>query len=111
MVRGVQETVSTETTPQALDVYWRPGCPFCFTLRRALDRRGIPVSLHDIWEDPDAAAVVRAAAGGDETVPTVVLGDRALVNPSAREVEELLAQQAPHLLPPQGERRRRRGRR
>jgi len=33
-----------------------------------------------------AAAAVRAVAGGSETVPTVQVGDRWLVNPTAEEV-------------------------
>jgi glutaredoxin-like protein len=73
-----------------VDVYWRPGCPFCASLRRGLRRRGVRVRLHNIWVDPDAAAVVRAATGGDETVPTVVVDGRALVNPSARTVAALI---------------------
>jgi len=97
--------VSPDRTPTALDVYWRPGCPYCFSLKRALKRRRIPVRLHNIWEDPAAAAVVRRAARGNETVPTVVLGDKALVNPSARDVEAMIAQVAPSLLPSRSGRR------
>ena len=33
----------------------------------------IPNRRVNIWRDPDAAARVRAAAGGNETVPTVVV--------------------------------------
>jgi glutaredoxin len=88
----------TDNSPDALDLYWRPGCPFCFSLKRSLRRRKLPVRLHNIWEDPDAAAVVRRAANGDETVPTVVVGGRALVNPTPRAVEQLLAEVAPELL-------------
>lgn len=73
-----------------IQFYWRPGCPFCVTLRRGLARRGIPVESFNIWEDPDAAARVREVAGGNETVPTVFIGERALVNPSAAQVESLL---------------------
>ena len=83
----------------AVHYYWRPGCPFCSMLRRGLDRRGIVTVDHDIWKDPEAAAVVRSFANGNETVPTVVIGSTGLVNPSAREVAELLAAEAPHLLP------------
>jgi glutaredoxin len=83
----------------AVHLYWRPGCPFCTMLRRGLDRRGIVTVDHDIWSDPAAAAVVRSHARGNETVPTVVVGEVGLVNPSAREVEELLRGTAPHLLP------------
>jgi len=83
----------------AVHFYWRPGCPFCSMLRRGLDRRGITTVDHDIWQDPSAAAVVRSFARGNETVPTVVVGDTGLVNPSAREVAELIERTAPHLLP------------
>lgn len=44
----------------------------------------------NIWTDPAAAARVRAATGGSETVPTVVIGSRALVNPSAALVVEVM---------------------
>lgn len=82
---------------------------FCSSLKRSLKRRKVPVRLHDIWQDPDAAAVVRSVAGGNETVPTVVIGGRALVNPTPQAVEALIAEVAPDLLPerPDGARRRR----
>lgn len=38
----------------------------------------------NIWRDPDAAAFVRSVAGGNETVPTVVIHGRPVVNPSPR---------------------------
>ena len=91
--------MTTDPTPDALDVYWRPGCPFCSSLKRSLKRRKVPMRLHNIWEDPDAAAVVRAAADGNETVPTVVIGGQALVNPTPQAVEALIAEVAPGLLP------------
>ncbi len=40
----------------------------------------------DIGRDPAAAAAARRVARGNETVPTVVVGGRALVNPSLDEV-------------------------
>ena len=82
-----------------IDLYWRPGCGFCSSLRRGLDKAGIERVEHDIWSDPDAAAVVRAVTGGDETVPTVVIGEVRLVNPRAREVVDAVREHAPHLLP------------
>jgi len=69
-----------------LVVYWRPGCPFCGSLRRALRRAGIETTEIDIWQDPTGAAAVRAATGGDETVPTVRLGETVMVNPAPRAV-------------------------
>ena len=83
---------------RAVEFYWRPGCPFCVALRRRLRRRGIPLREVNIWEDPEAAARVRGAAGGNETVPTVFVGEHALVNPSIGQVEALLRESAPHLL-------------
>jgi len=91
-------SVTTDSSPDALDVYWRPGCPFCSSLKRSLKRRKVPMRFHNIWEDPAAAAVVRKAARGNETVPTVVIGDHALVNPTPQAVEALIAQVAPGLL-------------
>lgn len=79
-------------------VYWRPGCPFCWRLRRALRRRRLPTREINIWTDPDAAAVVRSIADGNETVPTVVVGDIAMVNPTAGQVIDAVRNQAPHLL-------------
>ena len=79
-------------------VHWRPGCGFCSMLFRALDARGIEYDRRDIWEDEDAAAFVRAHADGNETVPTVAIGDVVLVNPSAEEVAAVAATHAPDAL-------------
>ena len=63
-------------------MFVRPGCPYCVALRSGLRRAGLPFEMVDIWRDRSAAAVVREHAGGDETVPTVKIGDVVLVNPS-----------------------------
>ncbi|TVR32129.1 MAG: NrdH-redoxin [Nitriliruptor sp.] len=85
-------------------VYWRPGCPFCSRLLRWIDRNQVPVERRNIWEDPDAAAAVRAITGGDETVPTVVIGAHLLVNPAPRALSAALHSHAPELLPaPEGD--------
>jgi len=76
-----------ETT---LTVYWRPGCFFCSTLLRRLDAAGLRYRAVDIWEDPEAAAFVRSVARGNETVPTVVVGDRVFVNPAFADVTAAL---------------------
>lgn len=82
------------STP-AIEVLWRPGCPYCSRLRRDLARAGVVTVEHDIWADPAAAARVRAATGGDETVPTVIIGKRALVNPDLRQVVAAVREQLP----------------
>ncbi|HEY2061844.1 glutaredoxin family protein [Amycolatopsis sp. NBC_01480] len=70
-----------------VEFYWRPGCGFCAALRRPLMASGLNVKEINIWEDPGAAERVRAVANGNETVPTVIIGSTALVNPSFDEVE------------------------
>ena len=85
--------------PERIDLYWRPACGFCTMLRRQLDKLGIERVEHDIWSDPANAAVVRSHANGNETVPTVVIGDVAMVNPSGRQLIDYLVDYAPHLLP------------
>jgi mycoredoxin len=84
---------------EAVTFYWRPGCGFCAGLQRALDRAGVPLDKHNIWEEPDAATAVRSIARGNETVPTVVVGSIKMVNPSAAEVLDAGAREAPHLVP------------
>lgn len=71
---------------EVVEVYWRPGCPFCLALMGPLRRSGLPLQEINIWEDPAAAARVRSVAGGNETVPTVFVGDQAMVNPTVRQV-------------------------
>ncbi|MCB0997683.1 MAG: hypothetical protein KDB40_00170 [Acidimicrobiales bacterium] len=67
-------------------VYWRPGCPFCWNLFRQLDKHEIVHRRINIWDDEQAAATVRSIARGNETVPTVTVGDVGLVNPSVKEI-------------------------
>ncbi len=82
--------VTPAPSPAAeVTVYWRPGCPFCGSLFRQLERAGIGHTRVNIWDDEDAATVVRSIARGNETVPTVTVGGTGgvgLVNPSVREI-------------------------
>jgi len=75
-----------ERTGPVVEIYWRPGCPFCRMLLTPLRASGLNLREVNIWEDPEAAARVRSVAGGNETVPTVFIGSRALVNPTVRQV-------------------------
>ena len=89
------DDAETTNTLEAIHVYWRPGCPFCMTLDRALTEIEIPLVRHNIWEDPEAAAFVRSVANGNETVPTVRVGDENLVNPTAKDVAAAVARVDP----------------
>jgi mycoredoxin len=89
-----------DASDHAIEFYWRPGCPFCLYLERALNAANVPMTKRNIWEDPAAAAYVRSVADGNETVPTIRVGAWSSVNPSPAEVLKALADEAPHLLPP-----------
>ncbi len=85
VVGGVTDSSAIPTT-DPITFYWRPGCGFCMMLDRKLSKLGVPMHKRNIWDDPDAAATVRSLANGSETVPTVVIGDVSMVNPSAKQV-------------------------
>lgn len=88
---GLDIEGAAQTEP-VLDVYWRPGCGACASLRVALAEARVDARWHDIWADRDSATYVRSVAGGNETVPTVRVGDRVLVAPRPRAViDELRA--------------------
>lgn len=72
-------------------MYTRPGCPFSAKLRAKLNLARIPYTKIDIWEDQDAAAVVRSVNDGNELVPTVQVGEVFLSNPSVREIKAALS--------------------
>lgn len=89
--------MNTSEPTAAVEFYWRPGCPFCTALHARLSRSGLPLREHNIWEDPEAASVVRRVADGNETVPTVIVGNYAMVNPSYGAVERAVREHAPEL--------------
>jgi glutaredoxin-like protein len=71
-------------------LYTRPGCPFSAKLRAKLALAWIPYTKVDIWQDKDAAALVRSVNDGNELVPTVKVGEVFLSNPSVREIKAAL---------------------
>lgn len=79
-------------------VYWRPMCTYCMKLLLRLRFTRLRYTKVNIWKDPEAAAFVRSVADGNETVPTVTVAGRAMVNPSKRQLMEAVATYAPHLL-------------
>ena len=84
-------TAGADSSRPTVTVYWRPGCGFCSSLLRQLDRYGISYEQVNIWEQPEGAAFVRSVARGNETVPTVSVGSTAMVNPSIDQIAALLA--------------------
>lgn len=77
-----------------LTVYSTTWCGYCTRLKRQLDREGIPYADVNIEYDEEAAAFVRAANGGNQTVPTVRFADdSALTNPTLAQVTARLRQE------------------
>jgi glutaredoxin len=54
-----------------------------------LERQGIEHERLNIWEDAEARAMLNNRIGS-ETVPSVLVGDAILVNPSVKELVERL---------------------
>lgn len=98
-------TVAGRDQVLSVEVYWRPGCPYCSSLRRALARRGVAASWRNIWDDEEARELVRTANDGAETVPTVRVGSRMLSNPRAVDVARFAGVVAPGRTPSAGQRR------
>jgi mycoredoxin len=71
---------------ETMTVYWRPGCPYSARLRVGLRLARIPFDAVNIWENAEAATIVRSVNDGDELVPTVRIGERFMSNPSVRDV-------------------------
>ena len=65
-------------------VLWRPHCPFCRLLFSGIEKHGLEVELRNIWEDEEARALLNQRIGS-ETVPSVLVGEEILVNPSITE--------------------------
>ncbi|UPK73990.1 mycoredoxin [Nocardioidaceae bacterium SCSIO 66511] len=73
-------------------MYSTPWCGYCHRLRGQLDREGIAYEVVDIEQQPEAAAIVEKANGGNQTVPTLVFPDgTAMTNPSLAQVKAQLA--------------------
>lgn len=73
-------------------LYSTTWCGYCHRLKKQLSREGIEFEEVDIELDPEAASVVEAANGGNQTVPTLVFADgTALTNPSVTQVKAQLA--------------------
>ncbi|GIH99069.1 glutaredoxin domain-containing protein [Planobispora takensis] len=87
---------------EGIVVYWRPLCTYCMKLFVNLRLARLPYSSVNIWKDRRAAEFVRSVADGNETVPTVTVAGRAMVNPSRRRLLEAVEEHAPHLLPRSG---------
>lgn len=99
MTEPIDPTPATAEGEGPVTVFWRPGCGFCSSLLRGLERHGLGFDRVNIWDDEEGAAFVRSVADGNETVPTVRIVDVALVNPSPNDVLRAVQERAPDHLP------------
>jgi glutaredoxin len=79
-------------------VYWRRGCVYCMDLRLRMFLARLPYAKVNIKRHPEAAAFVRSVADGNETVPTVTVAGRPMVNPSMAQLRAAVEEYAPELL-------------
>jgi mycoredoxin len=63
-------------------IYWRTGCTYCIRLRLVLGTVGGRAVWVNVRRDPSASARVRSVNDGNETVPTVFVGEAHRTNPA-----------------------------
>lgn len=71
-------------------VYSTTWCGYCRTLKMFLHQNDIPYEEVDIDERPEYGPMIEKLTGGYRTVPTVRIGESYYVNPSGRELRDLL---------------------
>ena len=74
-----------------ITVYATSWCPDCRRSIRLLTRLGAPFDLIDIEEEPGAEDRMRAANGGSGKVPTILVGDRVLIEPTDEELRDAVS--------------------
>ncbi|MFE9446890.1 mycoredoxin [Streptomyces sp. NPDC006739] len=78
-------------------MYSTTWCGYCRRLKSQLEREGITYNEINIEQDPESAAFVEKANGGNQTVPTVLVvpGDggepTTMTNPSLAQVKAALS--------------------
>ncbi|MET9143189.1 mycoredoxin [Streptomyces sp. NPDC057197] len=82
--------------PGTVTMYSTTWCGYCRRLKGQMDREGIAYTEINIEQDPESAAFVEKANGGNQTVPTVLViassGEEVVMtNPSLNQVKEALA--------------------
>lgn len=73
------------TTPQ---IYSAPWCPSCVSLKKWLETQGIPYHEKNV-DEPGVREEMNSRTNGNQTIPTLFIGDEYWVNPS----KEILVKQ------------------
>ena len=85
----VMSSVTPVVTPP-VTVYSTRWCGFCRTVKTFLTRHAVPFEEIDIEENPEYGPLIEELTGGYRTVPTLKIGDQYYVNPSGRQLRDLL---------------------
>ncbi|MFH8871266.1 MULTISPECIES: mycoredoxin [Streptomyces] len=77
-------------------MYSTTWCGYCRRLKSQMDREGIAYTEVNIEHDPESAAFVEKANGGNQTVPTLLIvapsgTESVMTNPSLAQVKQALA--------------------
>jgi mycoredoxin len=84
---------SYDAQPDRPTMFTTTWCGYCARLKGQLKRAGVEYTEVDIEAHPDAAEIVAAVNGGNQTVPTLLFSDgSAMTNPSASQVDRKLAE-------------------
>ena len=75
---------------QSVTMYTTTWCGYCKNTKRYLERKGVSYREIDIEENPEYAERIEQATGGYRTVPTLEIDGRIMVNPSPRQLDEVL---------------------
>ncbi|MFJ9112648.1 glutaredoxin domain-containing protein [Streptomyces sp. NPDC102283] len=76
-------------------MYSTTWCGYCRRLKSQMDREGIAYNEVNIEHDPESAAFVEKANGGNQTVPTLLIvapsgTESVMTNPSLAQVKQAL---------------------
>jgi len=90
------ETEEREEMTGTVTMYSTTWCGYCRRLKSQMDREGIAYKEINIEQDPESAAFVEKANGGNQTVPTVLVvgstgAEAVMTNPSLAQVKQALA--------------------
>jgi mycoredoxin len=75
---------------QSVKMYTTTWCGYCVRTKRYLDGKGVAYEEINIEQHPEFAERIEQATGGYRTVPTLEIDGRLMVNPSPRELDEVL---------------------
>lgn len=76
---------------QSVKMYTTTWCGYCVRTKRYLDNKGVAFEEINIEQHPEFAERIEQATGGYRTVPTLEIDGRLMVNPSPRELDDVLS--------------------